>query len=404
MLRYVKATAIVVICLVLTIGAAMAYAPSLDITHQHGEHQGQVVDVEYGDHHDVVWSLDEGGTFAAYVVGDEDVEFTWDFDQGHALATSEEAVYIAAGDTLWEFDVPDGEFNEIGTLDAHPEDMAYDAERNVVWIGGHGTIHGYNVDDGSEYMNYTEHSEGIGVIDVAGDYVVSGTTWETEVVVYDVESEEVVYEPELPDDTQGVSAINLLDSDSLLIGAIGDDADDLVAGYDIDEEQRLLEHREHIFGISYVGYDPHNDLIISAGLDNTVKFYDHETDQIVEEYQHDDTIYTASYDYPNSLLWFGDGEEGDGYVSGLDIHYEAAADDDDTADDMPGDDDPADDSDDAPADDADDGPTDDTADDSADDADDTTVDDDDDGSPGFGPLAVFLAFGSLVYLKRRFEF
>lgn len=397
MVQVIKGAMVVIVCLILAIGGAAAFSPALDIVHQHDEHEGQVVDVEYGDYHDVVWSLDEGGTFTAYVVSDEAVEFTWDFDDGHAIATSEEAVFIAAGDELWEFDVPEGEFNELGTLDTHPEDMAYDAERDVVWIGGHETVHGYNAGDGSPFMNYTEHSEGIGVIDVAGDYVVSGTTWDTEVVVYDVEAEEVVYEPELPDDTQGISALNLLDSESLLVGALGEDANDLVAGYDINEEQLLLEHREHIFGVSFVGYEPHNDLIISAGFDNTVKFYDHETDQIVEEYQHDDTIYTASYDYPNSLLWFGDGEERDGLVTGLDIHYAEEDADDDPADDAPVEDDPADDADDSADVDPDDG--DDVADDTDDAPEDEADDEDDDGSPGFGPILALVAVSGLVYLK-----
>lgn len=391
MKQLIQGVLVVALCVAITIGGAAAFAPSLDVVHQHEAHEGQVVDVEYSDHHDVAWSLDEGGTFAAYVVEDEAIEFTWDFDQGHAIATSEEAVFIAAGETLWEFDVPEGEFNELGTMAVHPEDMAYDEERNAVWVGGHETVHGYNVDDGSEFMNYTVHSEGIGTIDVAGDHVVSGTTWETEVVVYDVAAEDVVYEPDLPDDTQGISALNLLDSDTLLVGALGDDADDLVAAYDVGEEQLQLEHREHIFGVSFVGYEPHNDLIISAGFDNTVKFYDHETDDIVEQYEHDDTIYTASYDYPNSLLWFGDGEDTDGVVTGLDIHYEE---------------DPADDDDDAPVDDADDDADDaPVEEDTADDADDTPAEDDtaddaadtDDGIPGFGPIAALFAIVGFVY-------
>lgn len=391
MVRHTNATIVALVCIVVIVGSAAAFAPALEIVHQHDEHEGEVVDVEYGDYHDVVWSIDADGTFAAYVVGEETVEFTWDFDEGHALATSEDAVFIASGDTLWEFDVPEGEFNELGTLDTHPEDMVYDGERHVVWIGGHETIHGYDADNGSEYMSYTEHSEGIGSLDVAGDYIVSGASWESEVVVYDVSTEEVVYEPELPTDTQGISALNLLDEETLLLGALGDDANDFVAAYDVAEEQLLLEHREHIFGVSFVGHEPHNDLIVSTGLDNTVKFYDHETDAIVEEYPHEDTIYTASYDYHNSLLWLGDGEERDGLVSGLDIYYEE-----ETTDDAPAGDDPGDETDDTPAGDADD-----EIEDTDDDPEDTVEDGEDDGMPGFGPTAALVALSSLIFYTIR---
>lgn len=420
MKRFGPAIVVVALCVVIAIGGTAAFSPSLDIVHQHDEHEGEVVDVEYGDHHDVVWSIDEGGTFAAYDVGAEDVGFTWEFEQGHAIAVSEEAVFVAEGDTLWEFDVDEGEFNDLGTLAAHPEDMAYDEVRDVVWIAGDETVYGYDATDGSEFMSYSEHNEGTGVIDVEADYVVSGSAWETEVIVYDVEEEEVVYEPDLPDDTQGISALNLLDSETLLVGALGDDADDLVAGYDVEEDVEHFTHREHIFGVSFVGYEPQNDLIISAGADNTVKFYDAENDQVVEEYQHEDTIYTASPDYLNSLLWLGDGEERDGLVSGLDIFYEEDSDDDST-DDGTGDGTDDDSTDDGAADDGDD--TDDgAAEDSGDDAGDSDDDDTDDsadgqsdtdstedgdddsddgGSPGFGALAAVMGIIGTLYFRHR---
>ena len=397
--RYLYGAGFVLLCAVLAVGTAAAFAPTFEMAHQHDVHEDQVVDVEYADYHDVVYSLDENGLFAAYDVGEAQFEFSWEFEDGHAIAASEDAVYIASGETFWEYSVSTAEFINHGTLDTHPEAMVYDDERDVVWIGGHETVHGYFATNGSAYMDYNVHSEGIGTLDIYEDYIVSGTTWETEVVVYDVENEDVVYEPDLPDDTQGVSAVNLLDTDALLVGALGDDANDLVAGYDVEEESLLLEHREHIFGVSFVGYEPHNDLIISTGFDNTIRFYDHETDSIVEEYEHDDTIYTASYDYPNSLLWIGDGEERDGVVSGIDIHYEA----DPADDDVPANDaDPADDT----ADEADDAiDADDTADDADDtmDADDSADDSDDDGLPGFGPLAALIAIGSLLSyrLTRR---
>lgn len=384
MKRFGQAIVVVALCVVIAMGGVAAFAPSFDVVHQHDGHEGQVVDVEYDHYHDVVWSIDEGGTFAVYDVGAEDIEFTWEFEQGHAIAISEETVFIAVGDTLWQFDVIEGEFDELGTLAVHPEDMAYDEERNVVWIAGGETVYGYDATDGSEFMSYSEHNEGTGVIDVADDYVVSGTTWDTEVIVYDVEEEAVVYEPDLPDDTQGITALNLLDSESLLVGALGDDADDVVAGYDVEEDIKFFDYREHIFGVSFVGYEPNNDLIISAGFDNTVKFYDAENGQIVEEYQHEDTIYTASHDPLNSLLWLGDGEERDGLVSGLDIFHEDDPDDDDDG--------AADDGTDGTTDDstADDGDSDDgDADDSADgqsDADST-----DDGTPGFGPIVALIA-------------
>ena len=406
MKRIVQNVAVLTACLVLIIGGAAAFAPTFDIAHEHDAHEDTVTDVEYDEQFDIVWSLDTDGTFAAYDVTAEEVEFTFEFDDGHAIAVGDESVYIAAGDDLWEFDVPEGEFNELGTLAEHTEDMAYDPERSVVWTGGDGTVYAYDTVNGSEYMNYTEHSEGIGPIDVYGDYVVSGTTWDTEIVVYDVEADEVVVEPELPEDTGAITALNLLNEEDLLIGAGGDDANDLLGAYEISTDELHELHREHIFGIRYVDYEPRNDLVMSAAFDNTIRFFDPDTGDVVETYEHEDTIYAGSQDYPNGLLWFGDGEDRPGMVSALDIYYQEDPADDD-ADDVPVDDD-ADDADDAPVDDDADDTDDAPVDDDADDADDAPVDDDaddtddadDDGLPGFGPLAALLAILGILMLHR----
>lgn len=310
--------------LLLTAGSVVAFSPPLEVVHTHSAHEGAIVDVEYDQRFDVTWSLDEGGTFVGYAVGEAAVEVTHDFEQGHAIAVGDAAVYVAAGDTLWSYDVPAGEINEVGTLAVHPQDMAYDADRGAVWIGGQGTVHGYDVADGTEIGNYSVHSDGVGVVDARGDYVVSGTTWEPEVVVYDVEAGEVVAEPTLPADTQGVSAAALVGDDTLLVGALGDDANDFVGAYDLAADRWRFSHREHVFGVTGLAREPISDLVVSTGGDNTVKFYDPESDSIVEEYVHEDTIYAASLDDANGLVWLGDGQERDGVVSGLDIRAEPA--------------------------------------------------------------------------------
>lgn len=307
------------ICCLFTVGMAAAYSPALEVTHEYSDHGGTLVDVEYDFQHDIVWSLDENGTFVAYQVGNEEVGLSTDqFSTGHALAVGDGAVYIAEADTLWEFEVEEGDLTELGTLDEHPGAMAYDSQRDVIWTTGVETVYGYNADDGSEFMSYSPHSDGIETIDVNGNYIATGTTWQPELVVYKVEQEEVVLQPELSQ-VGGVTTTHLTDSGDVVIGTRGDDADDLIAAYDIESGNQLLAYRAHIFGVSHVEYNPTTETIISTGGDNTVKFYDVNEETVFEEYRHEDTIYTADLDERNNLLWFGDGEERVGTVTGLNI-------------------------------------------------------------------------------------
>lgn len=304
---------------VLTVGTVAGYSPALEITHEYSDHGGTLADVEYDAQYDITWSLDENGTFVAYEVGNEEVGLAYDqFEVGHALAVGDGSVYIAEADTLWEFDVKAGEMSELGTLNEHPGAMAYDAERDVIWAGGQETVYGYNTDDGSEYASYSPHSDGIETIDVRGDYIATGTTWKSEFVVYDIEQEDIVLEPEL-DAVGGVTATHLTENGDVVVGTRGDDADDLIAMYDIESGDQLVSYRKHIFSVSEVKYEPDTETIISTGFDNTVKFYDVNEQAVIEKYQHEDTIYTADLDQTNDLLWIGDGEERTGTVTGLDI-------------------------------------------------------------------------------------
>lgn len=303
-------------------GVGLAYSPSLDVVYEYEDHSNQLVDVEYADQFDIVFSLDKQGGFYAYQVQQEQVEQINEFEAGHALAVGDGVVYIAAADTLWEFDVAAGELTELTTLEAHPPAIDYDETRDMVWTVGDGTVYGYDATDGSEQMRYTEHTEGIETIDVRGDYIATGTTFSDELVVYDVPAEEVAYEPDLPDDVKQVSSVHITAGDGLVVGTDAED-DSLVAVYDIVQKEPVLEYREHIFAVSAVTYDEKNDVVISMGFDNTVKFFDVEAGEVAAVYEHPDTIYAGDLDTRNSVLWFGDGEQRSGTVTGIDVFFEA---------------------------------------------------------------------------------
>lgn len=319
MIRPARALVVAAVSIALLTGVTVGLAPSFDVTHEYDDHGASLTDVAFADQYQIVFSLDEAGGFIAYNVESEEVEFHHQFgERAHALAIGDEAVYIAVSDTLWVYDVPAGELSELTTLDSHAGDMAYDAQRDVVWIAGHETVYGYNADDGSDFMQYTEHSDGLNAIAVQGDYVATGTTFESEVVVYDVAAESVAFQPDLPDDVVGIGALDLTESGDLIVGT-GAENDDVIAAYDIESGEQRLQYRQHIFGVSYVEYEPTTDAIISAGADNTVKFYDVSEGSVTATYQHPDTIYTADLDRSNGILWIGDGEERTGTVTGLAI-------------------------------------------------------------------------------------
>lgn len=307
------------ICSLLTAGVAAAYSPALEVTHEYSDHGGTLVDVEYDEQHDTVWSLDENGTFIAYQVGNEEIGLkTEQFSVGHALTVGDNTVYIAEANTLWKFDVVAGNLSELATLEEHAGAMAYDPHRDIVWTTGMGTVYGYDADNGSEVNRYSPHSDGIETIAVDGDYIATGTTWDPDLAVYDVAAGEVVLRPDFTN-VGGVTATQFTDDGDLIVGTRGDGADDLIATYDVESGERLLAYRAHIFGVSHVAYEPTTDTIISTGGDNAVRFYDVDQGSVFAEYAHEDTIYTADLDRQNAILWLGDGEERVGTVTGLDI-------------------------------------------------------------------------------------
>jgi len=302
-------------------GVSLAYSPSLTVVHEYEDHSQTLADVAYAEQFDIVFSLDEEGGFYAYQIQRDRVDQINEFEAGHALTVGEGVVYIAAADTLWAFDVEAGELTELTQLEAHPPAIAYDEARDVVWTVGNGTVYGYDATDGSEYMTYTAHTGGIETIAVRGDYIATGTTWSDEVVVYNVESEEVAFEPDLPDDVGQVGAVHITAGDELIVGT-GAEEGDVVAMFDIVQEEQIISYREHIFSVSAVEYDQEHDVIISMGFDNTIKFYDVEAGEVATVYEHPDTIYTGDLDTRNDLLWVGDGEERSGTVTGIDVFYQ----------------------------------------------------------------------------------
>ncbi len=315
---------LVLACLVVggMVGVVGAYSPSLDVVHEYDDHTNTLVDVEYDSEFDIVFSLDQDGTFVAYGPQDENPAPITSFDAGHALTIGDGAVYIAAADRLYQFDVEAGNLTELATLPVHPPAIAFDATREVVWVAGNGTVHGYDAADGSEYQTYSPHSGAIEDIAVRGDYVATGTTWTDEAAVYDADAGDVVFEPTLPDDVGQVGAVHLTENGELVVGTGADDGD-VVAMFDIATGETLAEYREHLFSVSAVEYLADQDVIASMGFDNTVKFYDVEAGEVAAVYEHPDTIYTGDLDTRNDLLWLGDGEQRTGTVTGIDVFYEA---------------------------------------------------------------------------------
>jgi len=318
--RYAVAFALVLVTALAGVG--LAYSPSLDVVHEYEDHSHKLADVEYAGQFDIVFSLDEEGGFYAYQVQPEQVEQITEFEAGHALAVGDGVVYVAAADTLWEFDVAAGELTELTTLEAHPPAIDYDETRDMVWTVGNGTVYGYDAADGSEEVRYTEHTEGIETIDVRGDYVATGTTFSDELVVYDIPAGEVAYEPDLPDDVRQVGSVHITAGDELVVGTDAEN-DSLVGVYDIVQKEPILEYREHIFSVSEVAYDEEHDVVISMGFDNTVKFFDVEAGAVAAVYEHPDTIYAGALDTRNDILWVGDGEQRSGTVTGIDVFFEA---------------------------------------------------------------------------------
>lgn len=296
-------------------GATLAVQEVVD---GYDDHTDTLRDVTFDESTNTVWSLDQGGGFIGYDVTNGSVIATEDVGFGHALAMGDGVVYIAERSTLWAYDIESGNLTEHATLDDHAAGMEYDESRDVIWMTGGTSVHGYHAENGSLFMSHDRHTEGTSDIAVQGRYVASATTFGEEVIVYDVETESVAFEPDLPDDITQVSAVHLTENGELIVGTDAEEGS-LVAMYDVDTGERVTGYRDHVFAVSDLTYDAERGVIISTGLDNTVKFYDVSAESVVAAYRHEDTIYAAVLDRRNEVLWFGDGEEKVGSVIGLDV-------------------------------------------------------------------------------------
>ena len=296
-------------------GVSLAFSPTLDIEHEYHEHDHTIQEVVYDEQHDMLWSLDhsieESVTLIGYDVADEAVAVSEPFGTGHALAVGDGSVYIADGDTVWEYDVAEANLIELFEPSGHAAAMAYDSDRDWIWVAADDEVNAYDATDGEQVAGHTAHTDETADIAVSGDYVASGTTWEDEVIVWDIETEEVIFEPEL--NYEG-TVVDLTSAGELIVGA-GEE----VVMFDIETGEQLLDSEGHVFGTSGVAYHADEDLVVSVGFDDTMRFHSIADGGVIESYGHDDTIYTVSLDLQNQLVWFGDGEGQPGTVYGLDM-------------------------------------------------------------------------------------
>lgn len=310
------------VALTLVASGGVALTPSFDTAHQHEEHTGEIQDIAYDASTDTVWSLDKEGGFVGYDVAERSVAVSEEFDRGHALAVGNGIVYVAAGSTLWAFDTADQETTEVARLQDHAAGIAYDARRDVVWTAGHETVYGHDVSDGSVVLTHEEHTDGMSSIAVHGDHVASGTSWQDELLVYDAARDSLAWEVDFPDDVGKIGSVGFTDAGYLLVGTDAEDKS-LVGMYNVETQEAVAEHRSHVFSVSDVLYHPSENLLVSAGFDNTVKLYSVDQEAVVAEHEHEDTIYAADLDTRNEVLWIGDGEQRDGLVTGLALSEQA---------------------------------------------------------------------------------
>ncbi len=386
--------ALVLVALALIAGLAAGFAPPLDEVHEYTEHEASVEEIVYDAERNVIWSIDQNleneVTFVGYDVASGEVIERRTFQDGHALALGPDGVLIADGDTLWRYNVSAEEYEEAFTLSEHVGEMEYDAERGWLWAGGGQLVWAQSIENGTETVRHEAHTDGIETIDVASGYVASGTTFSDEVLVYDIEAEEIVFEPDLAEGTEGVGAVEINDAGQLMIGA-----GETIPVYDIAAQELVTQAEGQMFGVADIEYYEAQDVIISVGGDNRAKFFDMQEQTQTAVYEHDDTIYVSALDTENELLWIGDGEGQPGTVTAIDIGVEASSDDttDDTsdADTDDGTDDSGDsDADDSDTDDGTDG-TDDSSGDNGSTDDETDGGNGDDGSPGFGIILAAIA-------------
>lgn len=294
------------------------FDPSLDIRHEYEHHADHnLQDLAYDEAHDMVWSIDgaleDSSRFRGYDVADGDIAVTETFDILHSIEVAEGVVYVASGGDLYEYDVEGGEFAEHpAELTGLSQDLVFDADRNWLWSASETEIVAYDADTGELTTSYEVHDEGISTIDIHGRFVASGETWEDNLIVYDLDAEAVVFNPEIG---YNGGIVHFTEAGSLVVGA-----GETVRLYNVESEELLLESQGHVFGTSGVDYLVEQDVIVSAGFDNAIRLHGVEDGGVIEEYSHDDTIYTVAIDDRNDLLWFGDGEDDNpGTVYGMDL-------------------------------------------------------------------------------------
>jgi WD40 repeat protein len=310
----------VMLVLVATAPLVGAYQPALEPVHAHDGPASQIQDLAYDADRDTIWSVSKDGGVIGYNPAEDGIVAERGFSQGHAVALGDSQVYAAAGDQLWTFDLEAEEWSELTKLQDHAADMAYDAENDVIWVGGGQTVTGYDASDGSVVASHDEHTDGLETIAVHGEsgLVASGTTWADEVIVWDSQAETVAHEPDVPSDVGSISALSFTVDGELLIGTDAED-NSWVGMLDLDAGNVVAEHRVHVFAVSEVLYDDERDVIVSTGFDNSIRFYDVDAEDMITAHEHADTIYTADLSMEDDLLWVGDGEERTGQVTGIDV-------------------------------------------------------------------------------------
>lgn len=301
---------------------AVGLAPTFDSVHEHDVHEDPLQDMAYDDANDIVWSIDEAGMLVGYDVAEEQVVVEEDLDVGHAIAVGEDATYVASGDHLLEVDIHEGEITTLqDSLEAHPSRMAFDGERDLLWMAGAEEVHAYDL-EGNLDRSIAPGDGHPHIIDVNEEYVAWSTGFDDEVIVWDIEDESVAFEPTFPDEYEASMTVGvaLTDDNELIVGTDGDGS--MVAMFDIESESVVTEYREHIFSVNEVAYHAEADAIISGGADNHLTAYDVAAESVIEQHDHGDTILAMALDESNELLWVGDGEETDPTVTGLSLGVE----------------------------------------------------------------------------------
>lgn len=318
------------VLLIVAIGAV--YALEVTETHEHSEHTHGITDVEYDAASDIVWSIEhepeaDENLLVGYDVSAGAVSVTEAFDGGHSLAVGDGVVYVAEEATLYEYDIETGDRREVTILSEPASTMEYDESRELLWIGGGmGTVTALDPTNGSVVMNHTEHTDGESIEDLSlqGEYVATVLTWEPEVVVYNIETEEPVdadyADAIVEEEGDNIISVHLTESGELLLGGGWDQ----VAMVDVETGEQLLRYtgQGHSWGISTIDYHEAQDVIVTTDFESEVVFYDTTADEVTATHSAGyDGISAADLDEANDRLWLALEAEGNAYVSGLSLAF-----------------------------------------------------------------------------------